>query len=201
MIKVIIFDMDGVLVHSKRRFSINLAKKHNIPIEITLPFFTGPVQECLAGKKDLKKVLPPYLKKWGWDKGVDVLLDYWFSLESAIDKKVIKYIGELRRKGIVCLLATNNEKYRFEYMMQKMGLQKVFNKTFASAHLGHNKPDQKFFSKIFKELKNVKKKEILFVDDSAENIKGAKDFGINTEHFTSIENLKRKLLTLNKKNA
>lgn len=199
MIKVIIFDADGVLVHSKRKFSVTLAEKHGISLETTLPFFTGPFQKCLVGNSDLKKVILPYLKKWGWDKRVDVLLDYWFSLESKTDKELIKYIKKLRQKGIKCLLATNNEKHRFQYMMDKMGLAKVFNKTYSSAHLGHKKPDQKFFQKIYKELKNIKKNEILFVDDSIENIEGVKNFGMHAELYKSIKNLKKKILLLNKK--
>lgn len=199
MIKVIIFDADGVLVHGNRKFSVTLAKKHGISIEMTLPFFIGPFQECLVGNLDLKEVILPYLDKWGWDKGVDMLLEYWFSLESKTDKELIKYIKGLRQKGVVCILATNNEKYRFEYMMGKMGLKNVFDKTYASAHLGHKKPKQEFFAKIFKELKNINKNEILFVDDSKENIKGAKKFGIHTELYDSIQNLKKKLAILNKK--
>lgn len=199
MIKVIIFDADGVLVHSKRRFSTTLAEKHGISLKSTLPFFNGPFQECLVGNSDLKEIILPYLDKWGWDKGVDTLLDYWFSLESQTDKLLIKYIKELRQKGVICLLATNNEKYRFKYMMSKMGLQKVFDKTYASAHLGHKKPNQSFFLKIYKELGKIDKKEILFVDDSIENIKGAKKFGINTEFYTTFDNLKKKISLLNKK--
>lgn len=198
MIKVVIFDADGVLVHGERKFSTTLAEKHGISLETTLPFFTGPFQECLVGDSDLKEIILPYLDKWGWDKGVDALLDYWFSLESKTDKELIKYIKELRRKGIVCFLATNNEKHRFQYMMDKMGLANAFDKTYSSAHLGHKKPDRKFFSKIFKQLDNIHKNEILFVDDSAENIQGAKEFGIHAELYTSMSNLKKKIMFLNK---
>lgn len=76
MIKVIIFDADGVLIHGKRKFSITLAKKHRIPLEVTLPFFTGPFQKSLIGNADLKEIISPYLEKWGWDKGVDVLKEF-----------------------------------------------------------------------------------------------------------------------------
>jgi FMN phosphatase YigB (HAD superfamily) len=47
-------------------------------------------------------------------------------------------------------------------MMDKMGLLNVFDKTYASAHLGHKKPDKEFFSKIFEELVNVQKKRNTF---------------------------------------
>ena len=193
MIKVIIFDADGVLILSKRRFSNTLAEKHGIALEATSPFFEGPFQECLIGDADLREVVYPYLEDWGWDKGVDNLLDYWFELEHDVDVYLVKYIQDLRGKGIRCLLATNNEKYRFKYMLEKMGIENMFDNTFASAHLGHKKPSQDFFLKIFKELDGVQKNEILFVDDSVENIRGAKDFGIHAELYTSLDDFKQKI--------
>src|SRR3989344_1241448 len=193
MIKVIIFDADGVLIHSKRKFSITLAEKHDISIEKTLPFFIGPFQECLVGNKDLKETVAPYLKEWGWSESVDALLDYWFELERETDIEVVKYVQELRGKGILCFLATNNEKYRFQYMLDKMGFAYAFDKTYSSAHLGHKKPNREFFEKIAKDFKNIKKEEILFWDDDAKNIEGAKDFGINAELYISVEDFKQKM--------
>jgi|SRR3989344_433995 len=197
MIKVIIFDADGVLIPHKRRFSVTLAEKHGISIEKTLPFFSGPFQDCLVGGEDLKESIAPHLNDWGWDKGVDALLDYWFQLEHNVDNELVDYIQELRAEGIKCFLATNNEKYRFQYILDKMGFQNMFDASYASAHLGHKKPNQEFFSKIFNELKNVDKKEVLFVDDSKENIEGAENFGIHTIFYTSFQDFKQKFLILN----
>ena len=47
--------------------------------------------------------------------------------------------------------------------------------------------------KIFQDLENIKKEEILFWDDKAENVQGAKDFGINAELFTSFLDFKGKM--------
>ncbi|MES2315635.1 MAG: HAD-IA family hydrolase [Patescibacteria group bacterium] len=193
MIKVIIFDADGVLIHSQRRFSVLLAEKYNISLEETLPFFSGPFQKCLVGGADLKEAITPYLKAWGWDKGVDSFLDVWFTTEHIINEEIINYIQELRQNGILCFVATNNEKYRFQYMLQQMHFTNSFDKTYASAHLGSKKPDQEFFQKIFSELQNVNKNEILFVDDDEENIVGAKDFGIHAEFYTNFTDFKEKI--------
>ena len=192
MIKVVIFDLDGVLNHNKRKFSTMLEKEHGISVEKTLPFFTGPFQDCLSGQKDLKETIAPYLSDWGWKGGVDEILNYWFGLEHNLDNDVIRYIKELRGRGMLCLLATNNEKHRFQYMVDKMGLSEIFDKTYSSGLLGHKKPEQEFFSKIFNGLEDIEKKEILFIDDSIENIEGAKDFGINAEHYISFKDFLNK---------
>ena len=81
-------------------------------------------------------------------------------------------------------------------MMDKMGLANVFDHTYASAHLGHAKPSQDFFLKIFENLKNIKKEEILFWDDSNSHIKGARDFGINAELYTTFGDFKQKMNSL-----
>ena len=194
MIKVVIFDADGVLVHSDRKFSMLLSKDYGIPIEKTLPFFTGTFQDCLIGKADLKEAITPYLNEWGWHEGVDAFLDYWFKAEHIIDEELIKYIQELRQRGIVCVLATNNEKYRFQHMLEEMGLaNNVFDKTYSSAHLGHKKPDHEFFGKIVKDLGDIKKEEIVLWDDDMKNIKGAESFGIKAELYTSLKDFKQKM--------
>lgn len=192
MIKVIIFDAVGLLTRQEP-LSVGLARDYNIPLEKTLPFFTGALQDCVAGQADLKEVLPLYLDAWGWDKGVDTLLEYWFGRDHKIDQELVSYVKDLRKNGVLCVLGTNNEKYRVAYMLDKMGFDEIFDKAYSSAHIGHKKPDHRFFSKIFNDLENIKKEEILFWDDKLENVKSAQEFGINAEIYTDIENFKEKM--------
>ncbi|KKR41681.1 MAG: HAD-superfamily hydrolase, subfamily IA, variant 3 [Parcubacteria group bacterium GW2011_GWF1_40_6] len=192
MIKVIIFDGVNCITYQEA-LSIGLERDYKIPLEKTLPFFKGELQDCVAGKSDLKEVLPSYLKAWGWNEGVDGLLRYWFERDHKMDKELISYIKELRSKKVLCLLATNNEKYRFAYMLSGMGFTEIFDRSYCSALLGCKKPDQNFFQKIFNDLENIKKEEILFWDDKAENVKGAKEFGIYAEIYTTFEDFKAKM--------
>ena len=190
MIKVILFDADGVMVNGER-FSIALNRDYGISIETTPPFFNGPFQDCLVGNIDLRDAVSPYLSSWGWDKGVDAFLEYWFSIEHTINEELVAYIQELRNQKILCFLATNNEKYRFQYMLDKMGFANCFDKTYASADLGSKKPAHDFFLKIYKELNNIQKDEILFIDDDEANIESATAFGINAILYTSVEDVKK----------
>ena len=47
------------------------------------------------------------------------MLDYWFTRDHKIDTEMVSYINDLKNKGVLCLLATNNEKHRFAYMLDK----------------------------------------------------------------------------------
>ncbi len=192
MIKVLIFDADGVLINSDI-FSKRFAKEYNLDIEKINPFFNGVFKDCLIGKADLKEVIVPYLEEWDWKDGVDSFLEYWFSKEYSIDQGIIDYIKDCRNNGIKCVMATNQEKYRAEYMFNKIGFANSFDKMYVSAHLGHKKTNVEFFEKLVNDLESIKKDEILFWDDDIENIDTAKEFGIKAELYTTFEDFKQKM--------
>ncbi len=192
MIKAIMFDADGVLINTER-FSNQLTRDYGISTEMTKPFFEGPFAKCLTGKCDLKEEIAPYLDKWGWNKGVDAFLDYWFTSEHKVDEELVLYIQALRKQGLVCVVATNQEKHRAEYMLQKMGFENSFDGLYASGHLGHKKPSSDFYEKVFNTFKDMNKKEVLFWDDDTENVLGAREFGINAEQYISFEDFKQKM--------
>jgi putative hydrolase of the HAD superfamily len=192
MIKVIIFDAVGLFTRQEP-LSIGLERDHGIPLEKSLPFFKGALQDCVAGRADLKEVLPPYLDSWGWDGGVDAILKYWFERDHKIDEDLVSYVKDLREKGMVCVLGTNNEKYRVAYMLDKMGFSEIFDKAYSSAHIGHKKPSLEFYQKIFSDLENIKKEEVLFWDDKLENIEAAQKFGILGEVYTTFTDFKEKM--------
>jgi putative hydrolase of the HAD superfamily len=192
MIKVLIFDADGVLINGDI-FSKRFSKEYNIDLSRINPFFDGPFKECLVGKADLKEVIAPYLEEWGWKDGVDSFLEYWFSSEHSIDQELIDYIQVHRENGIKCVMATNQEKYRAEYLFNKIGFINSFDKMYVSAHLGHKKTNVEFFEKLVNDLVDIKKDEVLFWDDDIQNIETAKEFGINAELYTTFEDFKQKM--------
>ena len=106
MIKVILFDVDGVLVNGYS-FSGRLARDYGITQEATVSFFKGRFGECLVGKADLKEEIEGYLPKWGWQGSVDDFLNEWFATEQSIDETLVDAIQWLRQRGIRCYLVHN----------------------------------------------------------------------------------------------
>lgn len=170
--KYIIFDADGVLIHSEM-FSVTYQEQFGVPKEIMLPFFNGVFKDCIVWKADLKKEITPYLKQWGWEKSVEDFLSYWFSTEDIIDTQLIEYIFHLKTKAVQCYLATNQEKYRVEYMQDQMKFSEIFDGIFASSDIWYKKNQTDFYKHVLNHLE-VKAEDILFVDDEIENIKIAK---------------------------
>lgn len=192
MIKVLVFDVDGVLVNAGT-FTKYLEKDYGIPHEKLQPFFANEFKDCLVGKADLKEVIEPHLQGWGWQGTADEFLAYWFKAEHKIDQDLINYIEDLKSQGIRCVVATNQEKYRVQYLLDEMGFGDVFEKVYASAHLGHKKPATEFFSLLYEDLKGIEKSEILFWDDTEASIISAKEFGIQAEVYTTFEDFKQKM--------
>lgn len=188
MIKAIIFDADGVVTTNKTlRFSDRLHRDYNVPIEKMIPFFKNEFLKCQIGQADLKIEIQKYFKDWNWTKSLEELLAYWFEEECTVNTHMLESIHNLTDQGILCYLATSNEKYRTEYLASTLGLQKHFLKIFSTASVGEKKEDPKFWEKIFEQLPDLQKQEILVWDDDMKNIESARSFGFQAEIYTDFE--------------
>ncbi len=196
---ILIFDIDGIITNPEMRFREYRDKMLGISDDKSKTFFTNEFIKCEVGKADLKEEIRPYLENWGWGKSVDKFLDLWFSIESSIDVDAIEYIKNLRKQGIKCYAATNQEIYRTEYMRNVMELDKVFDKIFSSAEIGYMKPNFEFFDYINKNINPEDEYKILFWDDDEKNVKGAKNAGWEAFDFVSLDDIKSKLEKLWKK--
>ncbi len=194
-VRLAIFDADGVVTSSKK-FAEDLERDFGMKPELLQPFFEGPFQDALVGRADLKEVLEPYLKEWGWKKTVDEFVEYWFRSEEGVNTVVTDVISRLRASGIKCYLATNQEKYRLAYMRDVMGFKQVFNGLFSSADLGCKKPEPQFFDRLLKRIdpkREIPRREILFWDDSEANVTAAKEIGMQAYRYVDPLSFQEKM--------
>ncbi|HII39096.1 TPA: HAD-IA family hydrolase [Candidatus Micrarchaeota archaeon] len=192
-VKCVLLDVDGVVINSEM-FTPGYARKYGVSNEEMLPFFEGKFQDCLVGEADLKQEVKPWLDKWRWNGTVDGLLDYWFESESCVDGRVVELVGKLRKKGIACCLATNQEKCRTEYLKERLGFARIFDKVFSSAELGYRKPEKRFFELVTAELKKkygILPCEVLFFDDSPECVEAMKETGLDARLYENFEGFKQ----------
>jgi len=187
MIRVVLFDVDGVILIGEK-FSFQYERDFGLKKGVMSEFFTGAFQDCKRGIKDLKKELHPYLPKWKWNKSVEEFLDYWFTVEIKLNRPLLLEIRELQKNDVVCDLATNQEKYRLRFLKSDVRFDKIFDKIFCSCEIGFLKPEQDFFQAIFDEL-DVEKQEILFWDSDEENVDTVRFLEPKT--LTSLLNLAR----------
>jgi putative hydrolase of the HAD superfamily len=186
MIKIVLFDVDGVLLNGES-FSIQLERDFGISKATMQPFFKSSLPASTIGASDMKQDLVPYLKAWGWKGTVDEFVDYWFKAEHVIDEPLIEYVETLSASGIGCYLATNQEKYRIAYILEKMEFEHIFDGQFVSSEMGVKKPDPKYFEQVIEKLQPHDPSEILFWDDRIENVEAARAAGLQAEVYSSFE--------------
>lgn len=166
---VTLFDADGVLTLPEEVFSVVYAQSHGFDIEPFSQFFLNDWQEIVTGKKDLKESIVENQKLWRWDKSPEELLKFWFETEDVRNDELLELVNKLKAKGIPCYLATEQEKYRGEYMQNVM-FKDAFDGYFISANLGVTKTNPKFFEMIIEQLQQkhpeLAPQDITFFDDS-----------------------------------
>jgi putative hydrolase of the HAD superfamily len=154
--------------------------------EHTRDFFHGDFRKCLVGDADLKEAIRPFLMQWGLRSSVDEFVSQWFQTEHVSDGRVLALVDNLRRSGILCALATNQERYRLEYLRQQMGFADHFDAIFGSAEIGAVKPEIRFFNSVATAL-GVTPPEVLFFDDHQGNVNGARSAGWDGRLYTSFD--------------
>jgi putative hydrolase of the HAD superfamily len=191
MIKAIIYDADGMVITPPMMFSEYLGSLQKIPTDSVIYFFTHEFKQCLLGQLDLKVALEPYVSKWNWDKGVEALIKLWHEYENCPNQEVLASVMKLRKRGVICVLATNQDIYRTQYMDSEMGINKYFDMVFVSCELGLLKPEAEFLEKVYRDLQTMgvkDKNEVQYWDDREKYVGQAKLFGFQGHIYSSIEN-------------
>lgn len=180
--KIMFFDADGVILKGGTRFTDKLVEKYDLKIENMLPFFEEPFIVCSEGKADVKEELTKVVSDWGWKGTVDKLMDFWLTEGTEFDDEVIELARQFTQTGIHCFVTTGQEKYRGEFIKEKVGYGHPFEDVFYSAELGFVKRDPKFLELCYERVKHLvdRPSSILVIDDSKNIIENAKSLGCST---------------------
>jgi len=191
MIRWIAFDGDGVTIIGDN-FGKNLKKDLGIDPNKLTPFFKTKFSNCLTGKTNLKNAISKHLDAWKFEGNAKDFLTYWFEKENNPNTELLKEIQKLRKKGIKCALATNQEKHRKAFIEKTMHFGKYFDKLIFSCDVKSKKPEQKFFDTVEKMLK-AKGEEILFFDDELTNVDAAIQNGWNAKQYKSLKKVRNEI--------
>lgn len=184
-IKAVLFDNDGVITQVET-FPERLEHDYGISRQKTASFFEGPFQKALIGQADITDELGKYIVDWGWQDSIDNLLTYWFNTESWVNDKILNTVRTLRQNNIKCLLATNQERYRTDFLLLNMDFGVLFDNVYSSAFIGYKKPQREFFEFIFINTK-LRPEEFLYFDNDMSNVNAAKALGINAYLYTDFK--------------
>ena len=119
-------------------------------------------------------------------------LGFWFKSEHEVNDPLIDYVTSIKSNGVVVVVATNQEKYRTEYMLREMGFDGLFDAIYSSAHIGQKKPSLGFYEHILLD-QEVLARDAIFWEDDQENIDGAVKCGIESYLYIGLDDFETKM--------
>ncbi|NTW44293.1 MAG: HAD family phosphatase [Anaerolineaceae bacterium] len=183
-IKVILFDMGGVLIKTTdRHIRTKLAKQFNLTYEQmdALVYGTESAKKATLGEISETEHFKFVLDQLGVpDYGIDRFQqEFWGG--DVLDEELVEFISEHNGEYRFGMLSNAMSNIR-NWLNQKHGFLHLFDVTYFSAELGMAKPDPKCYLAILNEFK-VKANEVIFIDDFIENIQAAKELGIHSIYY------------------
>ncbi len=178
----VLFDADGVLQELpggwRARVRPYLGERAEEFLELTWRE-EGP---CLEGAVDYLPLLARHLELFGVTVPAErFFYDVWCDLR--VDERSVALVRALRARGLGVHLATNQEMHRTAYMRDTLGYDRLFELSFYSWQVGHAKPSPRFFETVLERL-DASGAEVLFIDDTAENVDAARRAGLHAEHWS-----------------
>lgn len=195
--KIILFDADGVLTLPEEMFSVVYARSRGLDPEPFEQFFRNDWKPIVTGKADLKESIAANPSLWRWNGDVNSLLKYWFETEDVRNEELLALIQEFRGKGVACYLATEQEKYRGEYMREVM-FKDSLDGCYVTAELGVSKTEPAFFQAVIDDLERkyseIEPEDIMYFDDSQSKIDTACSVGIDGRLYTGVQQVRSAVL-------
>lgn len=191
--KVILFDVDGVLLLPPKLFSHVYAEKRGLDPQSLEPFFASPeFKNASIGKADLKDAIKTHNDKWQWDGELDDFLEDWFETENHPNLELIEIAKNLRAKGVKIYLATQQETYRADFLVSR-AFRGMLDGAFVSAQIGINKHEDEFWEHVLNELEKsypgIKPEEIVYFDDKQRLVDLAKSKNIQGYVYKNLDSV------------
>ncbi|GAA1674026.1 hypothetical protein GCM10009745_16350 [Kribbella yunnanensis] len=135
----------------------------------------------LAGQGDYLPLLAATLQEFGVGVPVGEVYDaVWKNI--VVVEESLEVVRRLRRNGYGVHLGTNQEQYRGGYMRTSLGYDELFDVSCYSHELGVAKPDPGFFVEAGRRI-GAELGSVLFIDDVARNVDGARAAGMLAEQW------------------
>ena len=192
-IRAIIFDLGAVLLNINYDKTIEEFKK--LGIKNSSSFYSKKEQTNLFNLLETGKISEEdfitEVRKECKCGSENKILSAWNIMILDLPKHRISLLQHLNKKYDIYILSNTNSIHISEFR-KKIGETKyqefynLFNKVYYSHEIGFRKPNKEAFQLILDE-NNLIADEVLFIDDSPQHIKGAKNLGIKTYHLKDGE--------------
>ena len=104
------------------------------------------------------------------------------------DPGILRWVKTLIAANYRCIIISNMSPITYEMLVRNTIIEKLFERVILSGWLHVNKPDSEIFLEAVKQM-DVKPQQILFIDDLAHNVDGARKVGLNALQFSDTSAL------------
>jgi putative hydrolase of the HAD superfamily len=118
----------------------------------------------------------------GREIDMDAYGRFWRTTAPGVHWMVVHKMRELRERGLRIALLTNNVKEFGDNWRAMFPIDELCEEVVDSSHVGMRKPDREIYELTCNRL-GVKPGDAVFVDDNADNIAAAQEFGLHVVHF------------------
>ena len=178
MIKCAIFDFDGTIFDTMEVWdsvakifltSLNRKPKPDLTDVIkTMSLYQSAVY--------LKKEYSLSLSVEEIMEGINKIIEDFYFDEALPKKGVVKFLEELKRRGIHICIATATDRYLIEAALKRCEMENYFEKIFSCTEVRHGK-DEAFIYEVAAEHFNANKDEAVVFEDAYHAIETSKKAG------------------------
>ena len=197
MIQAVTFDLDGVYFpNGKTNFIKALAKLGVSEDEAKRVFLKSDEmnQRYKLGTMTDTQFWDWARAQWNVSIASDALMELLIDSYD-VDKNVISVVKAVRKNGYKTLVCSNNFPARVNGLQNRFGFLNDFDASVFSYEVGAAKPSGIIFSELVRRAQ-VPAESIVFADDNADNLNGAKQIGIQTFLYEGFEPFIKQLKTL-----
>lgn len=190
MIKAIIFDLGNVILTNGTSLAL---KKFEQDLRIDINKLKQVFKEGIGKDYRLNRISEGEFweraqTQLGFKVSTSKLKEQWFSAYVPI-KGIFELLTALK-KGYKLAILSDNIKERVTFLNDRYNINSYFDISIYSCDIGIAKPNLKFYQEAVKRLK-VNPEECLYIDDKEKNLVPAKELGMNSLLFESLEKLKK----------
>ena len=193
MNKLIIFDLDGVLVDSREihyealnRALANVSEDYVININEHLSLYDGlPTSKKLTMLTE-KKGLPVDRHQQIWEDKQKATFDIFYTLEN--DHELMFYFQQFKNKDFSICVASNSIRNTVKIALIKLGLLEFVDYYVSNEDVNRNKPFPEMYWKCMTVCNAIPKNTVIF-EDSHIGRQGALDSGANLIPIENRKNL------------
>jgi putative hydrolase of the HAD superfamily len=199
-IKAVIFDYGQVISLPQDPKTIDrLAERIGVEREKFEPVLWSLRGEYDRGTFSSREYYREILARFGItmnDASIDELVEIDLSSWKNINDETVALMKDIKSAGYILGILSNMSHEFLAWTRENVSVLSILDVGLFSCEVNLIKPEEAIFRKLLFMLDGIKSEELVFFDDIAENIKSARDLGIESFLWKDSETARRQLESL-----